>query len=247
MAEAQQATAIQKYLTQPGFTWKCDRQTNFQFCWESGLENNPHMAAARNSAEPARKEILHIARASKYEALIYVFFVESPERMEKLIGYHGEGRSRPVQHAIFFVPTPIRPDLKHELCHEILTNLWGAAEPWIEEGFATLVAEPRVVHQTCLAMTAAQRMLPLKELVRAEWNPSQYSPDITYVELGGFVEFLQAAYGLEPVKQIWQRGSASLPGILGKPLATVEHEWQARLQNEVAARSVAALISPVQK
>jgi hypothetical protein len=232
--QAQRSAAIDKYMAQPGFHWKCERQTNFQFCWESNLDGDVNMAAARNSAEASRNEILRIANVSKYEPLIYVFFVESPERMEKLIGYHGEGRSRPVQHAIFFVPTPIRPDLKHELCHEILSNLWGAAEPWIEEGFATLIAEPRVVHQTCLAMTVGHRMLPLSDLVRAEWNPSLYSPDVTYVELGGFLEFLKGAYGLGPIKQIWQRGSASIPAVLGKPLATLEHEWQLRLQNEVA-------------
>src|SRR5260370_42325150 len=122
------------------------------------------MAAARNSAEPARNEILRIARVSKYEAVVYVFFLDSPDRMKKLIGYHVEGRSRPVQHAIFFVPTPIRPNITHELCHEILTNVWGAAEPWIEEWLATFVAERYAVHETCPAMTVGHAMLPLKEL-----------------------------------------------------------------------------------
>ena len=99
------------------------------------------MAAARESAEAARGEVLGNALVTKYDAMIHVFFLKSPERMEKLIGYHGERRSRPLQHAIFFVPTPIRPNLTHELCHEILTNVWGVAEPWIEEGLATWVAE----------------------------------------------------------------------------------------------------------
>src|ERR1017187_345801 len=234
---AQPAAEIQRYLQQPGFRWTCARQTNFQFCWEANLDRDANMASARNSAEASRSEILRFARVSKYEAVIYVFFLESPERMETLIGYRGEGRSRPAQHAIFFVPTPIRPNLTHELCHEILTNVWGAAEACIEEGLATFVAERGVVHQTCLAMTVRQALLPLKELVRADWNPTVYSPDVTYVELGGFLEFLERAYGLERVKQIWQHGSELIPSILGKSLAALEDEWHLQLQHEIASRS----------
>jgi hypothetical protein len=80
-------------------------------------------------------------------------------------------------------------------------------------------------------------MLPLKDLVRPEWNPSLYSPDITYVELAGFLEFLERTYGLELVKQIWQHGSASIPGVLGKSVAALDSEWRAKLQHEIAASS----------
>ncbi|MGD0299389.1 MAG: hypothetical protein ABSE86_19965 [Bryobacteraceae bacterium] len=233
-APTEPPAVIQKYLKQPGFTWKCARETNFQFCWEASLDGDSNMAAARDSAEAARNEVLRSAGVAKYETLIYVLFLASADRMEKLIGYHGEGRSRPAQHAVFFVPTPIRPNLTHELCHEILTNVWGVAEAWIEEGFATLAAERGLVHVTCLAMTIRHAMIPLKELVRPEWNPSVYSPDITYVELAGFLEFLEAAYGLERIKQVWRRGSMSIPGVLGKSVAILEREWHIQLQREIA-------------
>ena len=224
-------------MKQPGFNWKCAQETNFTFCWEASLQGNPYLAAARRSAEAGRDRVLGGAHIAKYDAMIYVFFLESPERMEKLIGYHGEGRSRPAQHAVFFVPTPIRPDLTHELCHEILTNAWGVAEAWIEEGFATLMAQRVSVNFSCLSLTVHQTMLPLKELVRPGWNASIGSPDITYPELGGFVEFLERTYGLERVRQVWQHGSTSIPGILGKSMAALEREWHAQLQHDVDERS----------
>ena len=236
-APGQPPPAIQRYLQQPGFLWKCAGEVNFQFCWESNLDGDANMSAARGSADSSRGEVLRHARIAKYDAVIYVFFLQSPERMQKLIGYHGEGRSRPSQHAIFFVPTPIRPNLTHELCHEILTNAWGAAEAWIEEGLAAWMAERGVVHATCLSLTVRQKMLPLKDLVRPEWNPSIYSPDITYVELAGLLEFLERTYGLERVREIWQHGSVSIPGILGKSVADLESEWHGQLQQEIDARS----------
>jgi hypothetical protein len=182
------------------------------------------LAAARNSAGAALDTILRRIRTVNYESRIYVFFVASPDRMAKLIGYRGEGRSRPVQHAIFFVPTPIRPDLTHELVHEVLTNLWGIAEPWIE----------RII---CLSLTAQQAMLPLADLVRPEWNPSIYSPDVTYMELGGFTSFLERYYGLERLKQIWRLGSRSIPRTLGKSISVLEQEWKSQLRRENAALS----------
>jgi hypothetical protein len=101
--------AIQQYLTHPGFEWKCERAEHFEFCLEASLESDVYLAAARNSAEPARTRILQTFGAADYKPRVYVFFVESPERMQQLIGYHGEGRARPTQHAIFFVPTRSAP------------------------------------------------------------------------------------------------------------------------------------------
>jgi hypothetical protein len=194
------------------------------------------MRAAREGSGAARDVVLRAAGTPVYSHLIYVFFVASPDRMYQLIGYRGEGRSRPVQHAIFFVPTPIRPDLTHELCHEILTNVWGVAEAWIEEGFASLLAEGEAVMEiNCRSMQIQHTLLPLAELVRPEWDPSKHPIEITYRELGGFVAFLRERYGPDRVKQIWQQGSASIPSVTGKPLADLEREWLLELDRANAS------------
>src|ERR1035438_8364536 len=116
--------------------------------------------------------------------------------MKELVGFDGEGRARPTQHVIFFVLTPVRPDLTHELCHEIVSNLWGAAEPWIEEGLATYAAEGGF-HRDLQAWLDSGKLLPLPKLVNPDWDPSQFSPDITYGELAGFVEYIKNTYGFD--------------------------------------------------
>ena len=128
---------IEQYLNHPGFTWQCQRSGHFEFCYDPKLKSDPNLRTVRKGAEAARAHILRLASASSYKPLIHVFFLESRARMKELVGFDGEGRARPTQHVIFFVLTPVRPDLTHELCHEIMSNLWGAAEPWIEEGLAT--------------------------------------------------------------------------------------------------------------
>jgi hypothetical protein len=127
------------------------------------------------------------------------------------------------------VPTPVRPDLTHELCHEILSNLWGAAEPWIEEGLATYAAQGGFHHES-QEWLASGRMVPLAELVNPGWDPTQYSPDITYGELAGFVEYLKNTYGLESIHRIWLSGSQSIPFVFGRTLKELEADWHTALE-----------------
>jgi hypothetical protein len=240
-AFAQAPAPIQKYLERPGFYWNCEDQPDFHFCWEATLQGDQFLAAAIRSAAPGRKAILTFAQIPQYRHTIHVFFLKTPERMQALIGFHGEGRSRPAEHAVFFVPTMVRPNLTHELTHEILSNAWGAAEAWIEEGYATYLAQRGAVHATCIAMFLRKAMLPLKDLVNESWNPSIYSPDITYMELAGFVEFLEKAYGLDKLRQVWKQGAASIEAITGKSIPALEAEWHKQLDQEISARGIPRL------
>jgi hypothetical protein len=221
-------SAIQQYLKHPGFTWQCQRSGHFEFCYDPKIGTDPNLLAVRKGAEKARTHILRLAAAPRYQPLIHVFFLESRARMKELIGYDGEGRARPTHHVIFFVPTPVRPDLTHELCHEILSNLWGAAEPWIEEGLATYAAQGGF-HRESQQWLATGRMLPLEKLVNPGWEPTQYSPDITYGELADFVEYLKNAYGLDGIHRVWLSGSQAIPAVFGKTLSELEADWHAAL------------------
>jgi len=223
--------AIEQYLKHPGFTWRCQRSRHFEFCYDPKLETDPNLRAVRKGAEEARAHILRLAAASRYQPRIHVFFLESRARMKELIGYDGEGRARPTHHVIFFVPTPVRPDLTHELCHEIVSNLWGAAEPWIEEGLATYAAQGGFHHES-QEWLASGRLLPLEKLVNPGWDPTQYSPDITYGELADFVEYLKNTYGLDGIRSIWRSGSQAIPAVLGKSLAELEADWRAALRSQ---------------
>jgi hypothetical protein len=224
---------IGQYLKHDGFQWKCERTSHFQLCFNPSLESDPSFMEAKKSAEKGRSTILHLFHEPKYDSLIYVFFLRSRSQMKELIGYDGEGRSRPNQHAVFFVVTPIRPDLTHELTHEILTNLWGAGEHWIEEGLAVYSEEGYMAHIDCQALLATDRMIPLASLVNAEWNPaSMDSTDIAYRELAGFTSYLIDSYGLKRLRQAWAGGSKSIPEVYGKSVDDLEHDWHARLKRK---------------
>ena len=81
----------------------------------------------------------------------------------------------------------------------------------------------------CLGMLQSKQWIPLKKLVSSSWESSSYSPDDTYPELGGFVEFLYETYGTARLQQAWKSGSKSLKKVYGKRLSKLEAEYRSSL------------------
>jgi hypothetical protein len=219
---------VRPYLNKPGFHWKCNQTPHFLLCYQPGSESERSIKDLEIIAEQDRDTVLQMIGVAEYEPRIYTFLVNSRRQLKKLIGFYGDGRSRPMQHAMFYVIDGPRT-LAHEMTHEISTNLWGAAQTWIEEGLAVYTTEFPILDGDIRAYFAAHRLLPLAQLVNPTWESSKFSPDITYTELGSFVKFLDKKYGMKRIQEVWRGGSESIPQVYGKPLSELEQEWLATL------------------
>jgi hypothetical protein len=234
---------LRQYIDRPGFNWTYKRTANFNLYFQADSEARRHIGILKKNVEADRAHVIHLLGASGYETPISAFFLKSGAQMKELVGVEVDGRSRPAQHAVFSVVTPLRLHLKHELCHEIASNLWGNAEPWIEEGLAVYAdegapdskAEPNTIRYDAWTLLSAGSLIRFEDLIRPEWNSTMYSPDVTYTELGGFVKFLYDRFGVERVKQIWQGGSRSIPAVVGMSLADLEREWRESLVTQFPA------------
>jgi hypothetical protein len=220
---------LRQYLDRPDFNWKSKQTAHFQLFFEADSEARRYQGVLRRNAESDRVHVLNLIGAKAYEPTIYAFFLDTGAQMKELVGVEVNGRSRPVQHTVFSVITPDRLHLTHELCHEIVSNLWGAAEPWIEEGLATYADEGDNTYYDSWILLKSNSLIPLDRLVDPEWTSTMDSPDVTYTELGGFIKFLHDRYGVERVKEVWQAGSQSIPEVFGKSLADLESEWRESL------------------
>ena len=223
---------LRPYYALTGFAWKIDRVANFELNYEAGTEAALRISQLEEVAEKGRGSILQMLGENAYDPTIHVFFVESIERMKQLIGSEVIGRSRPTQHAVFCVVAPFSElSLKHELTHEIATNLWGPAEHWLEEGLATFAVDNKssLMKRQCLGMMQCKQWIPLKKLVTSQWESSSFSPDDTYPELGGFVEYLYETYGVEYLQKIWKGGSKSIRKVYGKRLSKLESDYRSDL------------------
>jgi hypothetical protein len=232
VAERLVSDELRPYYAHTGFAWKIDRISNFELNYEAGTEAALRLTQLEEVAQKGQSSILQMLGEPGYDPTIHVFFVESIERMKELIGSEVIGRSRPTQHAVFCVVAPFSElSLKHELTHEIATNLWGPAEHWLEEGLANFAVDNKssLMKRQCLGMLQSKQWIPLKKLVNSDWESSSFSPDDTYPELGGFVEYLYETYGVSRLQQIWKGGTKSIRRIYGKRLSKLEAEYKSDL------------------
>jgi hypothetical protein len=226
------ADELRPYYAHTGFSWKIDRVPHFELNYEANTEAERRLPQLEEAAERGRASILQMLGETGYDSTVHVFFVESIERMRQLIGSEVIGRSRPTQHAVFCVVAPFSElSLKHELTHEIATNLWGPAEHWLEEGMANFAVDNKssLMKRQCLGMMQSKQWIPLKKLVSAGWESSSYSPDDYYPELGGFVEFLYENYGVIRLQKLWKNGSKNIKKVYGKKLSKLESEYRSTL------------------
>jgi hypothetical protein len=231
-AERFVADELRPYYAHTGFAWKIDRVSNFELNYEAGTEAELRLTQLEQVAQRGRDSIVQLLGESGYQPTVHVFFVESIERMRELIGSEVIGRSRPTQHAVFCVVAPFSElSLKHELTHEIATNLWGPAEHWLEEGLANFAVDNKssLMKRQCLGMMQSKQWIPLKKLVSPSWESSSFSPDDDYPELGGFVEYLYETYGVARLQKIWKGGSRSIRKVYGKRLSKLESEYRSDL------------------
>ncbi len=224
---------IRQYLNHKGFHWACNQTPHFLLCYQPGSPAERSIKDLEIIAEQDRNTILQMAGVASYEPRIYSFFLRSRPQLKRLIGFYGDGRSRPAQHATFYVIDGPRT-LAHEMAHEILSNLWGAAQEWVEEGMAVYTTEFPILDGDVRAYYTSHKLLPLEKLVNPDWTSSMYSADITYTELGSFVKYLDTKYGIKQVEQVWRGGSASIQQVYGKPLAVLEKEWLETLSQPAA-------------
>jgi hypothetical protein len=217
---------LRQYVDHSGFNWKSKRTAHFRLYFEKDSEASRYIGALKRNVETDRIRVLSLIGGSDYQPIIHAFFLNSGAQMAQLVGQPVDGRSRPVQHAVFSVVNPNRLHLTHEICHEIASNLWGAAEPWVEEGLAVYADEGSNAYYDSWTLLGSRDLIPLDKLVNPDWRSSMYPADTTYPELGSFVKFLHDRYGVESIRRIWQGGSRSIPQVLGKPLADLERDWR---------------------
>jgi hypothetical protein len=224
---------LRQYVEHEGFTWVSKNTKHFHLYFQRDSDARRRISILKRNAETDRDHVIHLIGETDYRPAISAFFLKSGEQMKDLVGAEVDGRSRPAQHCVFSVVTPARLHLTHEICHEIASNLWGAAEPWIEEGLAVYADEGDLnIYYDSWTLLNSDSLIPLDKLVSPEWQSTMYSPDITYTELGGFVKFLRDRYGIDRIKQIWQAGSRDISRVCGKSLAQLDAEWRESLVSQ---------------
>jgi hypothetical protein len=228
LADAQsRASLLRQYKENPGFQWKCAALGQVDFCYPEKLPPSIVASSERDIARALGEE-LDLAGASEYTPRIHIFLVEAYGRLRELVGAYAAGSSEPSEHIVCYVLG--HPEaLTHELNHEVMTHLWGHSEPWIAEGLAAYVTDPKLVDRQFRALLDSGKAIPLERMVNPKWTASTYPSTVIYPELGSFVKYLRATFGMDRLREVWRGGRAAIPRVFGKSLGDLDRDWRASL------------------
>src|SRR5579864_3745590 len=201
-----------------GFTWIPKSSANFNYYYEAGTPAERDFDKISDRMEKSRANVERLLGGS-FSGKTESFIVDSRARMKQLVGEEGNGfafgSKNPDTSALEFVTAMVYSDTikaigAHETCHALSHLLWGKPRGlWMDEGLAVCSDDQwngYPLHSVAKVLADKGKLLPVADLLNDNWI-KKYPDMVTYPELGSFVKFLYEKYGLDAVKNLWQRGA----------------------------------------
>lgn len=231
---AEKAVGLEREALQsPGFTWRLLQGTHCRVHYLPGTFVARHVAALSRSADSAVERALATLDVGQYERPLDVFYVGSRDEMESLVGLHVTGFADWESSSVFLVCNDQwRSFDLHEITHVLSYSLWGdAAEPylWIREGLA--VGTDGRCRDNDVKSLAAEflRRGELPGVLDLMYRFPEQGEMPAYLGSGSLVAFILDRYGIDAVRELWQRGGGAMEQILGVTPETLDKEWRAEL------------------
>lgn len=192
----------------------------------------------REEAQHAIATVLALLEESEPPPLD-LFYVDSRDTMERLVGARPKALSVPqARYAMFVFNAGVEAHHRHEIAHVLAAHFWGpAARPahWINEGLAHFAAgacDGIPLDPLASALQREERVPALDELV---FGFGTEPPLEAGVLAGSFVGFLTRRFGLGRVRALWRHGVDRFEALFGLTLAEAEAAWRRELTSVPAA------------
>jgi hypothetical protein len=231
------ANLVQKALDDSTFNWKSCDSKGVRIYYQPGSFAEQHRAMILRSVTTTVDESLEFLGETKYHSTLHVFYVESREEMQRIVGRPYTGLANWTANGVFVVINPDwRSFEKHELTHVFTMELWGsphAESSWMIEGIALCSdgwCREYAVDEIASYYLATEQLPPLRELfdnfrALGEIRGGVYAASI--------IGFIREEYGTDTLKQLWLEGSGVLNDLLGAGVDEVEDSWKAYLKLKV--------------
>jgi hypothetical protein len=232
-----QADLVTRALEDSSFTWRSSESEGVRIYYQPASFAERHRAMLLRSASGALREALECLDEPKYERPLQVFYVNSRQEMERLVGRAVTGFANWDESGVFVVFNPEwRSFEKHEITHVLTMELWGAPDPgsrWMVEGL------PIYCDGWCREYSVDE--IAFKLLSSGELPPlEQFFDD--FAKLGeiraGFyaasvIGFIRLTYGAEALRALWLNGHGDLEESIGVDADRLETSWKRYLKSAV--------------
>lgn len=181
-----------------------------------------------DSALHRANQILGIQKTRKGINLV---LLDQPDEQLPFTGISPKGgEAKPQDHLVLVVYNDKRrPQLKHELFHQISIDNWGmTTNRLLLEGSAVYADGscfvPDPVNTINAWLYQQQNVYPLKDLVNDFNNCALKDEAKAYLQAAGVFQYLYERHGHEKVKRLWQLGMDALAPIFGTDIDQLERD-----------------------
>ena len=216
-------------LDNPAFDWVKQDTSHLRLYFLANSHPASHKEELARRCETAHHDLLALLGVDRSDDVIDVFFIESRDQMDALVGVPVTGFAERDARAVFLVTNAEwRAFERHEIMHVLAHHAWGPASgAWVEEGlaqFADGMCGGYSVDDAVLSLAEHAGYVPVDTLVA---HFRQLDDITAYLQAASMVGFLYHTHGREAARAVWQRGPIALPDVAGQtPAAFAESWWQ---------------------
>jgi len=225
---------VQKALDDSTFDWRSSEvEDGVRVYYTTGSFAERHRATLARSAAAAWGEVQATLEEPGYESVLNVFYVESREEMERIVGRPVTGFANWSAGGIFLVVNPEwRSFEKHEMTHIVTLGVWDwpdSTSRWMVEGICIYVdgwCREYSVDEIAFQYMSGGQLPPLQTLFDDYRSLGEIRGGVSAASLIGFVH---DTYGIDAVRSLWDNGSGDVKQSIGVSLDELESLWKEHL------------------
>jgi hypothetical protein len=228
---------VKAALEEPDFDWRSTESGKVRVFYKPDSFAKRHRMTLLRSANATVEEVTKLFDEPEYDRILNIFYVDSREEMNTLVGMPATGYADWTGSGIFLVVSPEwRSFEKHEFAHIITMGAWGRPDPtsrWMTEGIAIYA------DGWCRESTTDEIAYHFLSRGRLPKLPELFDDYATLGEIrAGFyaasvIGYIHDTYGTDALRKVWTGGCGDLSETLGVDVHQLESAWREYLRRVV--------------
>ena len=221
---------LQRALHNPELSWiRLSNENINMYCIEGSFAEK-HRVMLMGSLESSIMYVSDLLETDGCPDSVNVFYVESREQMEEVIGMPYAGFTNWSTSSIFLVLNPEwRSFERHEFAHLATMKCWGRPHPssgWMVEGIPVYCdgwCGEYSVNQVACYLMKEDRLPDPDNLFMSYRDMGEIPAGFSSASLAGFIA---GEFGAAKLRRLWEEGSDKIEEILGIDSKLIEKGWR---------------------
>lgn len=231
---------LQRALHHPDFKWIRLSNENINMYYTEGSFAEKHRVMLLGSLESSIMDASDMLETDGCPDSVNVFYVESREQMEEVIGMPYAGFTNWSTSSMFLVlNSDWRSFERHEFAHLVTMKCWGRPHPssgWMVEGIPVYCdgwCGEYSVNQVAYYLMKENTLPTLDNLFINYRDMGEIPAGFSSASLAGFIA---EEFGAVKLRRLWEEGSDKIEEILEIDLRLIEKGWRDYIKSDAGGK-----------